>query len=95
LKDAGIISNVVYKKIEYFKVPRQSKIDPEIPNNLPIGSRTRVHEMLQHGLSTYYVHLCFDAYLQRLITRGRLAETLLIDEGALPDIAKLYNLEAL
>jgi Zn-dependent peptidase ImmA (M78 family)/transcriptional regulator with XRE-family HTH domain len=95
LKDAEIISEDVYKQITLIKLPRQSKSDPELPDNLSPRSLARRQEMLQRGLSTYYIELCFDAYRQRQITKGRLAEILLVDEHELLEIARLYQVEPL
>ncbi len=95
LRDAGIVSEEVSRRIGAVKLPRQSKSDPELPSGLPPRSLARRQELLQRGLSAYYVGLCLDAYAQRLVTRGRLAEMLLTDEHELPDIANLYQKETL
>ena len=91
LKDAGTISHKDYEQIASIKLPRQSKIDPELPASLSPRSFERRQEMLQRGLSTYYVELCLGAYSQNLITRARLAEILLVDERELFDIEALFQ----
>lgn len=91
LKDSGTISNRDYEQIASIKLPRQSKVDPELPTSLSPRSFERRQEMLQRGLSTYYVELCLEAYSQNLITKARLAEILLVDERELFDIAGLFQ----
>jgi Zn-dependent peptidase ImmA (M78 family) len=91
LKDSGTISNRDYEQIASIKLPRQSKVDPELPTSLSPRSFERRQEMLQRGLSTYYVELCLGAYSQNLITKARLAEMLLVDERELFDIAGLFQ----
>lgn len=91
LKDAVTISQKDYELIASIKLPTQSKIDPELPASLSPRSFERRQEMLQRGLSTYYVELCLEAYSQNLITRARLAEILLVDERDLFDIADLFQ----
>lgn len=95
LKDAGLVSEDAFKQIVSVKLPRQDKSDSELPNSLSPKSLVRRQEMLQRGLSIYYIELCFDAYSHKLITRGRLAELLMIHEYELLDIAQLYQLEKL
>lgn len=95
LKEAKIITEEVFHRIKTVKLPRQSKSDPELGSDLSPNSLQRRKELLQRGLSAYYVSLCFDAYVQRRITTGRLAEMLLVQEHELADIAHLYQQEIL
>jgi hypothetical protein len=67
------------------------KVDPELPEDLSIGSRQRKEELLKRGLSTFYVGLCFDAYYQNFISAGRLAEMLLVDNSELQNLANIYG----
>ena len=93
LSDAGIITKETSGRIALVKLSRQSKSDSELPGSLSPRSFARRQEMLQRGFSSYYVELCFDAYSQRLISRGRLTEMLLVQEHELPDVANLYQLD--
>jgi Zn-dependent peptidase ImmA (M78 family) len=95
LRSAEIISAEDSKYIASVKLLRQSKTDAEIPGDLSARSLAQRQEMIQRGLSTYYVGLCFNAYSQSLITRGRLAEMLLIHEHELEDVANLYKLKTI
>jgi len=84
-----------YKQGEQFKIlklPRSSKVDPEMPASLTPQSRERIQHLLWRGLSNSYVKLCFDACYQGHISSGRLAEMLLADESELREIAELYSL---
>jgi hypothetical protein len=47
--------------------------------------------MLERGLSQAYVELCLEAYDAGIISRGRLAEALLIGEDELRDVVALYG----
>jgi Zn-dependent peptidase ImmA (M78 family) len=93
LADAGVVSAEVQSRIASIKLPRQNKSDPELPASLSPLSLNRRKEMLERGLSTYYVELCFDAFSQNRITRARLAEMLLIPETELSEIAHLYHVK--
>jgi hypothetical protein len=91
LKEAGLIDNSKVTELKEMKVPRELKEDPELPCSLSPASRNRKEALLRKGLSSFYVGLCFDAYDENLITFGRLAEMLLIDETELFDLAALYG----
>ncbi len=91
LKDANLISDAVETLIKSVKVPAASKVDPELPTSLSLTSRERREGLLRRGLSTFYVGLCFDAYEQGMISAGRLAEMLLVDEKELLTIANIYG----
>ena len=53
--------------------------------------RTRKEVLLRRGLSTHYAQLCFDAYDRNLISAGRLAEMMLVDERGLRDVGAAYG----
>ncbi|MDB9453118.1 hypothetical protein PN478_09900 [Dolichospermum circinale CS-534/05] len=78
-------------QLDYENCRSLMKIDPELPEDLPIGSRQRKEELLKRGLSTFYVGLCFDAYYQKFISAGRLAEMLLVDHSELQNLANIYG----
>ena len=74
------------------RVPKQDKIDPEIPNTLAPQSKERKRKLLERGLSNYYVGLCFESYREGLISAARLGEMLLIDgDSELMILADLYG----
>ena len=91
LKNVGLISGDVEEQIKAVKVPAAFKVDPELPESLLPKSRQRREELLRRGLSTSYVGLCFDAYEQGVISAGRMAEMLLVDERELSEMASIYN----
>lgn len=78
--------------VKSVRVPKQDKIDPEIPNTLAPQSKERKRELLERGLSNYYVGLCFESYREGMISAARLAEMLLIDgDSELMILADLYG----
>lgn len=91
LKEAGLVDVETSRRIRSYRVPRESKIDPEIPDTLSATQRTRKISLLTRGLSDHYVGLCLDAYSQNIISMGRLSEALLCGYGELAELAKLYG----
>ncbi|WP_310452506.1 XRE family transcriptional regulator [Sulfuritalea sp.] len=91
LKEAELVDARISAKIRGFRVPRESKIDPELPENLTEIQRARKTALLERGLSDHYVGLCLDAHSQSLISLGRLSEALLCSHGELAEIASLYG----
>jgi Zn-dependent peptidase ImmA (M78 family) len=91
LRDAGLISDSQVAALKDVKIPREQKLDPELPDNLSPRTRFRKEELLQRGLSESYVGLCFKGYENGLVSAGRLAEMLLVGEQELAAIADLYG----
>jgi Zn-dependent peptidase ImmA (M78 family) len=91
LSAAKLISFSTKAQIKSVKVPSSMKSDPELPESLSPVSRQRREHFLEKGLSTFYVSLCFDAYERDVISAGRMAEMLLVDERELSDVAKIYG----
>ena len=78
--------------VKSVRVPKKDKVDPEIPNTLAPQSQKRKRELLERGLSNYYVALCFESYREGLISAARLAEMLLLrGESELTVLADLYG----
>ena len=78
--------------IKAVRVPRDIKEDPELPTELAPRSRVRMETLLQRGLSSYYMRLCFEAYREGLVSAARVAEMLLLDGDAeLRALAALYG----
>ncbi len=91
LKSARLIDAERSKHFRSLRVPRDLKIDPELPASLSQTQRERKEHLLDLGLSDFYVSLCFDALRQGKITFGRLAEALLSTETEAAQIAALYG----
>lgn len=91
LKDAGLISNQMVESLKGKKIPSNRKSDAELPGTLPPLPRVRKEQLLQRGLSGFYVGLCFDGYEHGVISAGRLAEMLLVTEPEVAEIAQLYG----
>ncbi len=90
LKEANLIDKVTYDRISRLRVPREAKIDPELPENLNATQRQRKGRLLELGLSDFYVSLCFDGFSAGVISIGRLAEALLCSHGDLAELATIY-----
>lgn len=91
LREADLIDENYVDQLKGTRVPPDVKADPELPPDLPSRSRERKQQLLEMGLSDYYVGLCFDAYNKDVITRGKLAECLLFDDAELQELAELYG----
>ncbi|HYW21539.1 MAG TPA: XRE family transcriptional regulator [Nodularia sp. (in: cyanobacteria)] len=91
LKNANFISEDVEIQIKTVRVPRNLKVDPELPESLSVASLQRRQELLKRGLSNFYVGLCFNVYEQGFISSGRVAEMLLASEYELTEIASIYG----
>ncbi len=91
LKEAKLIDTGAYNRIRSLRVPREAKIDPELPESLNTTQRQRKARLLELGLSDFYVGLCFEGFSTGVISIGRLAEALLCTHGELAEIASLYG----
>lgn len=91
LKEAGLVDTETSRRIRRYRVPREAKLDPELPALLNDTQRVRKTALLERGLSDHYVGLCFDGYRQGVISIGRLAEALLCGRGELGELARLYG----
>ncbi|WP_454669200.1 ImmA/IrrE family metallo-endopeptidase [Achromobacter kerstersii] len=91
LKEAKLIDAVAYNQIRNLRVPRDAKVDPELPENLNATQRERKARLLESGLSDHYVGLCFEGFSTGVISVGRLAEALLCSHGELAELAALYS----
>lgn len=91
LKEAGLIDTGVYNRIRSLRVPREAKVDPELPQDLNAKQRERKSHLLELGLSDHYVGLCFDGFNAGVISLGRLSEALLCSLGELTELATLYG----
>lgn len=92
LRRERLVSHDVMNIVMSVRVPKQDKIDPEIPDTLAPHSKQRKRELLERGLSNYYVGLCFEGYREGIISSARLGEMLLIDvDSELMILADLYG----
>jgi Zn-dependent peptidase ImmA (M78 family)/DNA-binding XRE family transcriptional regulator len=91
LKGKDLVSDNAMETIKNSRVPPEKKNDPELPADLSPRSRERKEDLLKKGLSEYYVNLCLNAYDQGLISTGRLAEVLLVNEYDLGDMLESYG----
>jgi Zn-dependent peptidase ImmA (M78 family) len=91
LKEAKLIDAAAYNRIRNLRVPREAKIDPELPESLNATQRERKARLLESGLSDHYVGLCFEGFSAGVISIGRLAEALLCSHGELAELAALYG----
>lgn len=91
LREAKLVDEATYGRISRLRVPRNAKIDPELPGSLNPTQRSRKEQLLERGLSDYYVALCFEAHSSGVISQGRLAEALLCTQAELAELANLYG----
>lgn len=91
LLSAQRIDKDTAKLIRSVRVPQADKVDPEAPENLTPAQLNRRKQLLERGLSDYYVGLCFEAHHQGLISAGRLGEALLADHKETREISLLYG----
>lgn len=91
LREAKLADQATYARISRLRVPRDAKIDPELPESLNPAQRSRKEQLLEQGLSDHYVALCFEAYSSGIISQGRLAEVLLCSQAELLEMANLYG----
>lgn len=73
------------------KVPKEYKQDPEL-NNLSPNSIIAKQNLLEHGMSDYYVQLCFQACRANIISVSRLREILLLETNEeLSEFSTIYR----
>ena len=90
LKEAGQIDAETADRLRKARVPAHLKVDPEL-NGLEGRSLERKRELLERGLSTFYVDMCFQALSKDLISARRAAEMMLVDDFELGEIATLFG----
>jgi len=91
LCEAKLISKQQQSSFKKLKIPLGKKTDAELPVDLSVKTRQRKLQLLQRGLSDYYVKLCFDAYEKDLVSLSRIAEMLIIDEEDIHELIELYG----
>lgn len=91
LQDEQLIDDGLAERLKAVRIRVDAKVDPELPAGLPRKVLEQKRRLLELGLSDHYVGLCFDAYARGVVSRGRLAECTLLDDGELRTVAELYG----
>jgi Zn-dependent peptidase ImmA (M78 family) len=92
LKETGIIGDQECDKLMKVRVGRELKSDPEL-EGLTSNSLQRKKTLLERGLSSSYVWLCFEAISEGAITNAKAAEMLLVDDGELSELAEMFRVK--
>jgi Zn-dependent peptidase ImmA (M78 family) len=90
LKEFRIIDDQAVSELRQARFPSHQKIDPELAN-LPEQVATRKESLLQRGLTNFYVDLCLEAWTRGIVSTGRTAAMLLVDDFELREIAELFD----
>lgn len=90
LKEAEVIDEETAKHLRRVRVPAHAKTDPELTTLSPRAAE-RKSELLERGLSSYYVGLCFEALAKGAVSAGRAAEMMLVSDFELAEIAELFS----
>lgn len=91
LHQANLIDYATRTRFSQLRIPKEIKVDPELPESLNPTQRLRKKHLLERGLSAHYVELCFEAYNSGVISQGRLTEALLCSQAELLELASLYG----
>jgi Zn-dependent peptidase ImmA (M78 family)/transcriptional regulator with XRE-family HTH domain len=91
LHEVKLIDEERSQQIQRLRIPKDTKVDPELPASLTPAQRERKAQLLRLGFSDFYVDLCFDALKENVISVGRLAEALLSSQAELASLASLYG----
>jgi Zn-dependent peptidase ImmA (M78 family) len=92
LTETGIIGDQECDKLMKVRVGRELKSDPEL-EGLTSNSLQRKKTLLERGLSSSYVWLCFEAISEGAITNAKAAEMLLVDDGELSELAEMFRVK--
>jgi Zn-dependent peptidase ImmA (M78 family) len=92
LKESDKIDEAKYKELIQARVTQESKGDPEL-EGLTAKSLARKLSLLQRGLSSFYVSLCFDAISEGIVTNAKAAEMLIVDEAELSELAEMFHVK--
>jgi len=88
-------NNFINKELKEFirsvRIPKELKIDPELSGDISPNGIIRKKSLLERGLSSYYVNLCFNAYNAGLVSASRISEMLLIPEKELREVFNIYG----
>jgi hypothetical protein len=56
-----------------------------------VVNKERMLALLRLGISSRYVHLCFEAYHRGIVSAARVSEMLLVEEYDVGSIAELFG----
>lgn len=93
LKEFGFIDELEATELRKARVPAHEKLDPELANLSP-QLLVRKEILLRRGLTSFYVQLCLEALGTGIVSTGRAAEMLLVDDFELPSIAEMFGMKA-
>ncbi|WP_084630583.1 helix-turn-helix domain-containing protein [Desulfovibrio aminophilus] len=85
------ISAELKEYIGSLKINRTVKNDPELSGAYSARYLSAKENVLQRGLSSFYVNLCIDAYEQGIISLNRLSYVLLCSRDELFEIAEMFG----
>jgi len=91
LKENKFITDESFRKMSNIQLAKDIKIDPEISHYFSTKTQYRAQFLLKHGLSDYYVELCFEAHEKGVISLGRMSEMLLMTPRQVNDLARLLG----
>ncbi|KUO59700.1 MAG: hypothetical protein APF84_13665 [Gracilibacter sp. BRH_c7a] len=91
LKESNFINNKQANSLKSYKISRTLKEDPELLHADTENQMYKRKYLIQRGLTSYYVGLCFEAYGEGHISSGRLAEMLLCSKDELLKIADIFG----
>ncbi len=91
LKDENLISKTKADELKNFKLPMETKTDPELLHADSKKQMIRRKFLIERGLTSSYLKLCLDAYQERHISAGRLAEMLLCSEFELHELVGIFG----
>lgn len=86
------ITKFEYANFRKLKVPISAKEDFEL-KNLTDKRILAKKQVIERGLSDFYVKKCHEAYGNGYISAGKLAEMLLVNESELPELLNLFSLK--
>lgn len=90
LKESNLINDEQYNRFVKLRIPKSEKEDPEL-KNVSDKIKNIKKELLEKGLSSFYVSKCYEAYENGIITERRLAEMFLTNEIELPKILEKFS----
>lgn len=92
LSNYGKITKIEYNNFKKLKVPISVKEDFELTNLTDKRFLSR-KQVIERGLSDFYIKKCHEAYANGHISAGKLAEILLVSDSELPELLNLFSLK--
>lgn len=88
LNQSGVIDDKSTRELKKARVTE--KIDPELAN-LPEKVVARKEGLLQRGLTNFYVDLCLEAWNRGIVSTGRAAEMMFVNDFEVEEIGELFG----